>query len=108
MGYLASCTVSVSSYLQGEIPADVLVGSPRLAARLFVHVQSPTQVLEPGSGSLQTLVLLAHSPAPRTNVAAAERRRRAEADTERGRRRCGGGWLLRIHRVVTARHGVAI
>lgn len=47
-------------YLQSEIPADILVALPRLAARLLVHVQSPTQVVKAGANSLQRLVLVAH------------------------------------------------
>ena len=55
------------SYLQREVPADLFVGFPSLAARLFVHIQSPTQLVEPGSSSLRRLVLVAHllPPSPR-------------------------------------------
>lgn len=53
-------TSAVNIHLQREVSADVLVGFPSLAGRLLVHVQSPTQIVEPGSGFLRQVVLLAH------------------------------------------------
>lgn len=53
-------TSVINIHLESEVSADVLVGFPSLAGSLLVHVQSPTQIVEPGSGFLREVVLLAH------------------------------------------------
>lgn len=46
-------TSVINIHLQSEVSVDVLVGFPSLAGSLLVHVQSPTQIVEPGSGFLR-------------------------------------------------------